>query len=271
MAASTPAQRREPQGRRVLEHVRTEFNTGKIVARGRARHFEVGGATYASFHPERRFFGYAWDALAAAALHHPAAARGGTGMDVLLVGLGGGTVLHALRLLLPRARLVAAEIDAALVGVCRRHFDLAGTGAEVVVGDGYAHMDGRPGGYDVVLDDAFLARGDAARVLVVDRSFLARMTRGLKPGGLLACNVFTDSANAGACAVARQAFRAAFPFSFELVPPRGENSIHCGTAAPRPLADVRAQQAQLPGSARGALERMRCLGSAAMRQAGVAS
>lgn len=266
MASRQTACGRQSQDRKVLEHVESEYNRGKVVARGRTRHLEVNGATYASYHPQRRFFGYAWDALAAAALHHAAAVQGGAGMRVLMIGMGGGTVLHTLRLLLPHAEVVTVEIDGALVDISRRHFALDQTQAKVIVGDGYAHLDANPAVYDVILDDAFLARGEAERVHTVGRDFLARMRRGLRPSGLLACNVFTDLENAAACAAARSAFAAAFASSFALVPPRGENAIHCGSDMPRGLKEVMAHVRALPRGTRTALERIRCVGTLTQRR-----
>jgi len=245
------------QHRLVVERVRTQWNQGAVIARGRTRHLEVDGATYASFHPQRRFFGYAWDALAAVPLCHPLAAHdGGKSMRVLLIGLGGGTSLHAMRLMLPGVELVTAEIDPELVHVSRRHFGLAQTRAQVVVGDGYAHVDAHPHHYDVILDDAFLARGETARTEDVSLALVARMTLGLRPGGILASNVFTDVPNRPGRDRARRIFRQSFRHSFEIVPPRGANAILCGSAGLRPWAQVAEQVRALPNAARRAMERL---------------
>jgi SAM-dependent methyltransferase len=252
-----PQRRPEPAHRRVLTRVATPFNNAALVARGRSRHLEVNGATYASYHPVRRFFGYSWDALAMAPLFHPRAAGGGQGLQVLMVGVGGGTSLHALRLLLPAARLVAYEIDDALLHACLRPFNLEATGADLRVGDGYAHVDLHPGSYDVILDDAFLATAEATRARDLGLGLVARLRHGLRPGGLLACNLFTDGPNALAQANARESFRHAFSHAFELCPPKGANAILCGGDDPRALDDVLTHLASLPRAARSALTRVR--------------
>ncbi len=247
------------QSRRIITRVVTPFNRATVVARGRTRHLEVDGATYASFHPTRRFFGYAWDALAAAALYHPKAAHGGRGMHILLIGLGGGTALHGLNILVPHASITTAEIDAQLVDITRDHFDLKATGARVVVGDGYAHAEGAGPIYDLILDDAFLASGEAARTQAVSPVLLDRMTRGLRAGGMLACNVFTDSAHAKARLAARAVFAARYPATVELVPPKGHNAILCGLPVARPLAEVRAHINALPTGAKNAMLKVRAM------------
>lgn len=219
--------------RRVLVRVQTPFNNAAVIARGQSRHLEVEGATYASYHPQRRFWGYAWDALAVSVMFHPAARDGGRGMRILLIGLGGGTALHALTVLVPHATLVTAEIDPQLVDLTRDHFALKDTGASVVVGDGYAHVDASPGAYDVILDDAFLAHGDAARTVDVSSALLTRLQKGLRPGGMVVCNVFSDSQNQRQLLAARELFQRHFPTSFELAPPLGHNAILCGTQRAR--------------------------------------
>ncbi|MEW5852368.1 MAG: hypothetical protein AB2A00_26495 [Myxococcota bacterium] len=243
--------------RKVLERVDTPFNKVRVIARGRTRHLEVSGATYATYHPTRRFFGYSWDALASAVLHHPLAVDEGRYLRVLLIGMGGATVLHALRVLVPRAHVEAVDIDGALVDITRRHFALADARTVVHVGDGYAFVDAHPAAYDVILDDAFLAHGDAARTQEVTVDFLVRLSRGLREGGLLACNVFTDVENAAARHRAYRAFRSSFPVTFELLPPKGENAIICGTRQRRSADDVDAHLRGLPPGARAAMMRVR--------------
>ena len=256
-----PAPMLQPVGassvRRVLLRVKTPFNHASVVARGRSRHLEVEGATYASYHPERRFWGYAWDALAASVLHHPAAAHGGKDLRVLLIGLGGGTALHALNVLVPQARLTTAEIDPVLVDITRDHFCLENTAADVVVGDGYAHVDASPGTYDVILDDAFLAHGDAARTQDVSRALIARLRAGLRPGGMVVCNVFSDAGSRAALTRAREQFSQAFPVSFELAPPLGHNAILCGLPQARNADEVAAHVATLPPRHKRAVGRIK--------------
>ncbi|MBI5496007.1 MAG: fused MFS/spermidine synthase [Deltaproteobacteria bacterium] len=242
-----------------MARVRTAFNTATVVGRGRSRHLEVEGATYASYNPVRRFWGYAWDALAAAPLYHPLAANQGAGLRVLLIGLGGGTVLHALRLMLPRVELTAAEIDPALVDITRDHFALADTGARVVVGDGYAHVEAARGSYDVILDDAFLAAGEASRTAEINDELVRRLRAGLRAGGMVACNVFTDSAHARLRTTARALFAREFPTTVELIPALGHNAILCGLARARPLAAVSGHMRALPPQAARAMARVRAM------------
>lgn len=244
------------QHRKVVERVSSAFNNAVVISRGRTRHLEVDGATYASFHPLRKFFGYAWDALAAVPLCHPRAGFDGRGLRVLLIGLGGGTSLHAMRYMLPEIELVTAEIDPALVTISRRHFALRDTRAEVVVGDGYAHVEDHPGYYDVILDDAFLARGETARTEEVSTHLVKRLARGLRNGGLLASNVFTDGMNRWARDRAFATFQRQFTTAWQIVPPKGANAILVGGASRRAGDDVKAHVALLPGPARRAMSRL---------------
>ncbi len=201
----------------VIEHAKTPWNDALVVARGEERTLEVAGALYAAYHPRRWFHGFYWDMLAAVALGH---AR--SNPRVLMIGLGGGTALRAIRKLLPGADLTAVEIDPVMVSVAQRHFGFNDVKARVIVGDGYTHVDevagGEPAGrYDVILDDAFIAGDETLRVEAATQGLVLRLARGLKPGGTLAVNMFADGVT--------DETRRAFDRGFQLVPALGGNVI----------------------------------------------
>ncbi|MFZ9889747.1 MAG: hypothetical protein ACO3JL_19805, partial [Myxococcota bacterium] len=86
----TDVARTMPRLRKEIERVSSPFN--QLVARqvGERIDLDVEGATFATWHPRHLLTGYSWDALCAASLLRPA----GPPRRVLLLGLGGGTVLR---------------------------------------------------------------------------------------------------------------------------------------------------------------------------------
>lgn len=79
----------------------------------------------------------------------------------LIVGLGGGGMLHALKRYDPTLTLEVVEIDPVVVQLAREHFGVDQTGAELITRDGFEQLrDPKSGRYDVIYMDAFLQPSD---------------------------------------------------------------------------------------------------------------
>jgi spermidine synthase len=226
-----------PRLREEIERTSSPFND--IVARrvGERVDLDVEGATFATWHPRKRLTGYSWDALSAAALSRAA----GPPRSVLLLGLGGGTVVRQLRALLPEVRVVAVEIDRSIVDLARRHMELDTLGAEVVVDDAYAYIEACGERFDVVIDDLFLTGPeDVERAGVPEGYVLEAMVRLLTPGGVTVANLITDAGHRAVRRAARRAFRDRFAAVRVIKPPRGLNEVLLGASE---LAQPRACRA----------------------------
>lgn len=227
------AVRTMPRLREEIERVSTPFND--IVARrvGERIDLDVEGATFATWHPRHLLTGYSWDALTAACLLGP----GGPPRSVLLLGLGGGTMVRQLRALVPEVRAVAVEIDAVVVGLARRHMELDTLDVEVVVEDAYTFIERCEERFDVVVDDLFLTGPyDVERAGVPEGEVLERMCALLEPEGIFAANLITDDGHRKVRRATRRAFLSRFEMVRSVKPPRGLNEVLVGAeqlASPR--------------------------------------
>lgn len=203
----------------VVAHVQTQWNDALITMYrgGKEYRMEVDGAVYAIYGgPKRKFHGYYWDMLAAVPLGHARAKA--PGLRVLMIGLGGGTALHAIRALLPEADLTVVEIDPEIVDVARKFFAVDDARAKILVGDGYAHVDANQGVYDVILDDAFLAPKEVTRVEMT-AALVSKLRRSLRVDGIMAVNVMPAGLEE-----AQRVF-SLWPGAFQLLPALGGNSV----------------------------------------------
>jgi len=79
----------------------------------------------------------------------------------LIVGLGGGGMLHALKRYDPTLNLEVVEIDPVVVKLARERFAVESTGAQLITRDGFEQLrDPKSGQYDVIYMDAFLQPSD---------------------------------------------------------------------------------------------------------------
>ena len=114
---------------------------------------------------------------------------------VLVIGLGGGSLVGALAAVLPQARIDAVEVDPAVVRVARKYFDFA-PGPEVAVheedGRVFVKRALRSGQrYDLVMLDAYDHEYIPEHLLT--QEFLEEVKQVLTPAGVVAANTFSSS------------------------------------------------------------------------------
>lgn len=115
--------------------------------------------------------------------------------NVLVVGLGGGSLPRALAATLPATHVDVVEIDPAVTRVAREYFRFApGPGVSVFEEDGRAYvkrMQRAGKTYDLIMLDAYDHEYIPEHLLT--REFLQEVKSLLKPGGIVAANTFSSS------------------------------------------------------------------------------
>lgn len=221
-----------------IERAVTSYNSVVVRRTGERVDLEVEGATFATWHPRHLLTGYSWDALTAGCLLR----ADGPPRSVLVLGLGGGTVVRQLRRLVPSVRLVGVEIDDGVVGLARRHMAFDELEVEVRVEDAYRFLARTTERFDAVVDDLYLTGPDdvmRARAPAGDTLELLRAR--VADGGVLVANLIVDEGeHIAVTRRTRRAFAAAFPSVKVVVPPRGLNEIVVGGV------DVRGRAALKP-------------------------
>ena len=140
-------------------------------------------------HPERLVFDYAQMMMGSLYLT-PTLPR-----DVLIIGLGGGTLPTAMASVLPDSHIDVVEIDPAILKVAKTYFGYkpdartAVTIQDARVFVKRAQKTGRK--YDLVLLDAFDHQYIPEHLLT--REYLQEVRSILRPGGILAANTFSSS------------------------------------------------------------------------------
>ncbi len=114
---------------------------------------------------------------------------------ILIIGLGGGTLVHTYHTLFPEAEIVIAEIDEAVVSVARDYFDFAETDKiKVATEDArvYVKRAGiRKEQYDLVILDAF--NGEYIPEHLMSAEFLTEVKALLPANGMVVANTFSTS------------------------------------------------------------------------------
>jgi len=211
---------------RRLEQVCTPYNDVDVIERvDGGIDLDVIGATHATWHPTERMTGHAWDAITAGTLctlHEP--------RSILLLGLGGGTVLRQIRAFLPDVRMVAVEIDIEMVRLARTYMELDDLRVEVVEGDAYRYLEQNAEAFDVVIDDLYRCGDrDVERPRAVGAEAVRKLCRHLAPGGILVMNFVLGTGHTLMHRAAREAFREVFGSVRAFRPPLSHNEVLVGT------------------------------------------
>ena len=149
---------------------------------------------------------------------------------VLIVGLGGGAMVHFLRHYDTAAQVTAVEIDPAVVKLADRYFDVRpGKNLKIVTGDGLQYLEKTEARYDAIYMDAFLkpsADTDATGTPLTMKTvrFYKDVQQKLKPGGVVAFNLNVHQGLEGDISTLREAFPQIYVFRFG-----GANVVVIGT------------------------------------------
>ena len=110
--------------------------------------------------------------------------------EVLMIGLGGGSLAKFIRRHREQTRVTAVEIDSRVIDAARVHFALPPDDANLTVieADGALYVRQPPASANVILLDGFDA-GNQVEALAT-QTFYAACRRALRPGGILVANLW---------------------------------------------------------------------------------
>jgi spermidine synthase len=114
---------------------------------------------------------------------------------VLIVGLGGGSMIHFLKHYDPAVKADVVEIDPAVVKIADKYFGVkSGDNVNIIIKDAFEHLKNTDSRYDVIYMDAFLkpsadtdTSGVPLRLKTIQ--FYKDVQKKLTPAGMVAFNV----------------------------------------------------------------------------------
>jgi len=114
--------------------------------------------------------------------------------DVLMVGLGGGSMARFVHSRMPGTRVTVAEIDPGVVTVARKYFQFPEEDERltIVIGEGAKEVARRPASSDVLAVDGFVNGRVAASLCTL--SFYEFAFASLRPQGVMVANFMADDA-----------------------------------------------------------------------------
>lgn len=141
------------------------------------------GVLHSQYNPHKPIAGNIWDLLLLPAFFQPAPQK------ILLLGLGGGALLHLLHRFFPQAKITCLEIDPVHIYIARHYFHVPLQNVELIEGDAYAFLRKNRRKFDWVLDDVFShISGEPERPQKIE-PLLPHYLKALRQHGVLSFNL----------------------------------------------------------------------------------
>lgn len=142
------------------------------------------GVLHSQFNPNHIISGAIWDLLLL-----PGFCLAQPPKRVLMLGLGGGTLVHMIRHFFPGAHIDCVELDKQHIQIAKRWFKIPKKHVKVIHGDAYEFLKEEQRQYDWIIDDVFQhASGDPERPLPLTDAFRLYESN-LKRDGLVSLNL----------------------------------------------------------------------------------
>ena len=185
---------------------------------GRSTRLYTDGVFHSQYNPGRPVTRGVWDLLMLPAFFYPQ----GTIKRVLVMGVGGGAVIHLLHRYVRPEQITAIDMDATHLAIAKRFFKIKRSMASLVEADAVKWLQTYKGPpFDMIVEDLFTEEGgEAARAVPLTRAWFQLLSRHLGKSGMLVMNLFTakelrHSAYCGDSQVAAE-FKAAYTLCLPL-------------------------------------------------------
>jgi spermidine synthase len=149
----------------------------------------IDGTLASIFKPGQASAGPVWDALAAPLVALPPHRR----RRVLILGIGGGSVVRLARALSPSAEIVGVDNDREVLRVARRELGLGRLDLEIVIDDALRYLRRERRTFDLVIEDLMIGTAQRPRKPegLVEGYDLVR--KRVARGGLLSVNTIHET------------------------------------------------------------------------------
>jgi len=216
----------------------------EVRTAGRTRRLYTNGVFHSQHHPERLFAGGVWDLLMMPALFlEPGHIR-----RVLLLGVGGGAVIHLLRQYVQPEVIDAIDLNPVHLHIARRYFDVTPLSAKLILADGINWLHNYSGPrYDMIIDDMYgEADGEPVRAADLDYSWLSTLRKHLGPEGVMVLNTLDSRTLKQAACFTHTRLAGSFRSAYMLHLPVYDNAVGAVFRQPVQARDLRRRLSLYP-------------------------
>ncbi len=228
----------------ILWQKRIDDTHYEVRTAGLSRRLYSNGVFHSQYHPERAHSGGVWDLLLL-----PAFFRAPTRIRrILVLGVGGGTVIHLLQRFLQPEEIIGVELNPVHLQVARDFFDISPEMASLHEADAVQWLNDYNGpAFDMIIDDLFGNDNIGLdRAVPADTAWCSTLLRNLNRNGVLVMNFIGSKALRNSACVSEPLVAHHFKCSFQLSLPAYENAIGAFLGHPASSQSLRNNLANIP-------------------------
>lgn len=195
----------------------------QVRSAGNSRRLYTDGVFHSQYNPNHIITGSVWDLLFLPSQFYSA----GDLKRVLVLGVGGGAVIHMLNHFAQPQQVVGVELSPLHIQMAKRFFGLSYPNLEVVQAnaiDWVATYDGEP--FDLIIDDLYFEQnGEPQRAIDADASWFDMLMSHLNPEGLLVMNFVNYKEWRTSAYFTEEFIQQAFPSVYQFATPTCHNAV----------------------------------------------
>ncbi len=218
--------------------------TYQVRRAGHSLRLYTNGVLHSQYNPRHPVTGSVWDLLFLPAFFYPV----GSISRVLLLGVGGGTVIQQLRRFVGPRVVVGVESNEVHLAVAKHFFGVTGEDVQLVEANATEWVSvysGPP--FDLVVDDLFgHLDGETQRSVFADGAWVSSLTRCLSKNGMIVCNFTTRLELMASAYLANRALREDFSSAFQLSTPQNYNAVGAFLKRPATTRQLRDRLQKIP-------------------------
>jgi len=219
-------------------------NNYQVKTAGNTRRIYKNGVLHSAFNPTKLFTGSVWDLLSVPALFlAPADVK-----RVLVLGVGGGTVIHQLGHLTDIPRIDAVDLDKTQLMLARRFFDIKST-SRIKLHHAEAKswlQANKHQQFDIIIDDIFIEQnGEPIRAIKSDSAWIQLLLSLLSQHGILVQNYADRNELRRSAPLSDQSLLNKFQSRFRFTTAHYENNVAVFSRQPVYESTLRQQLASL--------------------------
>ena len=195
----------------------------EVRSAGRTRRLYSNGVFHSQYNPHSPITGSVWDLLMLPAFFYPA----DTVKRVLVLGVGGGTVVQQLSHFVGPQKIIGVELNPVHVFVAKRFFQINKKIVKLYTADAVQWLQDYQGeGFDMIIDDLFgEEHGEPVRAVESNEHWCALLLKHLTPQGILVSNFISPKQLRKSACFRKNNVRRHFKAVYQFTTPQNENAV----------------------------------------------
>ena len=193
----------------------------EVRSAGASLRLYSNGVLHSQYNPNTPISGGIWDLLLLPGFFKETPPK-----RILVLGLGGGTIVHLIKAFFPESLLTCVELDKQHIDIAQQFFVIPSQQVEVIHADAYEYLSETSETFDWIVDDVFQhVSGEPTRAKSLNDIFPLYLQR-LKPQGMLSANLIGSEQYKQ-----MKSFSENFTQGYQFNHPMYENRIICLSSA----------------------------------------